>query len=387
MHLRPFVNYILVLDGKSTDGTAEVADTIADTVISRDFSGSFAEEKNFARKQVPKDCEWLLWADADERFDHGFLGTLQERLTLAEALPIPVVCFRFSRINLPMKKSDSLEQILYTRLSECNLEVDRCPLKRLILKNLKENGKRLGEHINKQNQLKTKEDIRNYTLSGVITLIQELRNIVPPTKGNGGKPIKNVIENGIGNIMQRIERDFLNNEKYNTTKTEQKELKRINKNTERGTKKNIIKLTEIGEKDEGGKSLKNLGEDVKSAEKMIREFSKFIIENLQEIQKTGYERIFLLKNCSYCVLTAIGSHIMNTLPAKDWPDYQIRLIKNSRDIEWRGDVHEVPYFKPLDIPLTEIDQEMRTEKLGISTVEGFPIVHLARREDEQRSWW
>ena len=172
-HLRPYVDYLLVLDGGSSDRTVEIAEKYADLVEVRPFSGSFAEEKNYARTLVPKDCGWILWCDADERFDNGFLRNIKENLEEAEKHD--QVCFRFPRINLP--------------------------------------------------------------------------------------------------------------------------------------------------------------------------------------------------------------------DGENWPDYQVRLIRNSRDIEWRGKVHEVPYFKPEDVPLDELDQGKREKKLGVSTAHGYPILHLPRREDERRDWW
>jgi len=172
-HLRPYVDYLLVLDGDSSDKTVEIATEHADLVEVRPFSGSFAEEKNYARTLVPKDCGWILWCDADERFDNGFLRNIKENLEDAEERH--QACFRFPRINLP--------------------------------------------------------------------------------------------------------------------------------------------------------------------------------------------------------------------DGKNWPDYQVRLIRNSRDIEWSGKVHEVPYYKPEDIPLDELDQEERERKLGVSTAQGYPILHLPRREDERREWW
>ena len=171
-HIRPYVDYLLVVDGESTDETVEIAKGYADRVRVRPFSGSFAEEKNYARTLV-RDYRWILWCDADERFDNGFLRNIKGNLEDAEKYDQG--CFRFPRINLP--------------------------------------------------------------------------------------------------------------------------------------------------------------------------------------------------------------------DGKNWPDYQVRLIRNSRDIEWRGTVHEVPYFKPEDIPLDELDQEGRERKLGVSTVDGYPILHLPRREDERREWW
>jgi len=172
-HIRPHVDYLLVLDGVSSDRTVEIAEEYADHVETRPFSGSFAEEKNYARTLVPKDCGWILWLDADERFDKGFIRNIKVNIESAEK--VNQVCFRFPRVNLP--------------------------------------------------------------------------------------------------------------------------------------------------------------------------------------------------------------------DGKDWPDYQIRLIMNSRDIEWRGNVHEVPYFKPEDIPLDELDKDERKRKWGLSTAYICPILHLPRREDDRRSWW
>jgi len=170
---RPYVHYMLVLDGESTDKTAECARRIADRVEIHKFSGSFAEEKNYARTLVPKECGWILWADADEIWDTGFLANLQD--TLEQANKDYVACFRFARVNLP-----------------------------------------------------------------------------------GG----------------------------------------IN-----------------------------------------------------------------------------------------YPDFQARLFLNSRDILWKGDLHEIPYLTKENIPLDHADVEKRQTKLGVCTVHEYPIIHLPRRKDLSRIWW
>jgi glycosyltransferase involved in cell wall biosynthesis len=170
---RPLVAFELVLDGGSTDRTVELAKTIADKVEYHAFSGSFATEKNYARTLVPKECSWILWTDADEIWDEGFLRNLQGRLE--QANKDHVACFRFARINLP-----------------------------------------------------------------------------------GG----------------------------------------IN-----------------------------------------------------------------------------------------YPDYQARLFLNSRDILWKGDFHEIPYLIKENIPLDHADEEMRQTKLGVCTINEYPIIHLRRRTDLSRIWW
>ena len=170
---KKYVDYILVLDGESTDRTVEIARKIADRVEVHKFSGSFAEEKNYARTLVSKSCRWILWADADEIWDEGFLAGLQDNLQNAEK--DHVACFRFARINLP--------------------------------------------------------DARNY------------------------------------------------------------------------------------------------------------------------------------------------------------PDYQVRLFLNSRDILWRGQLHEIPYLVNENIPLDSADKNERTTKLGVCTIDKYPLIHLPRRKDLSRIWW
>jgi len=104
-HLRPHVDHILVLDGESTDNTVKIARKHADKIVVKPFSGSFSGEKNHARTLVPKSCNWILWVDADERFDSGFLENLKDCVEASESLEIPAICFRFPRINLPDAKN------------------------------------------------------------------------------------------------------------------------------------------------------------------------------------------------------------------------------------------------------------------------------------------
>ena len=172
-HLRPYVDYILVVDGESSDNTVEEAKKYADRVIVRKFSGDFSKEKNYARTLIPKEYRWILWVDADERFDKGFLQHMKTQLEEAERMNI--VCFRFPRINLPDGHS--------------------------------------------------------------------------------------------------------------------------------------------------------------------------------------------------------------------YPDYQVRLFRNSRDIQWRGAIHEVPYFIKENVRIDQLDDERRRKKLGVATMDWFPILHLPRRKDLRREWW
>jgi len=92
-HLKPYCDYILVLDGFSSDNTVNIARKIATGVIVRAFRGSFAETRNYAQDLAP--TNWCLHCDADERFTREFLETMKNLI-----LESNVKCFRFPRINL-----------------------------------------------------------------------------------------------------------------------------------------------------------------------------------------------------------------------------------------------------------------------------------------------
>lgn len=96
---RPHADHILVLDGESKDKTVEIAKRIADQVIIRPFSGSFADERNYAWTKIPKDTDWVLWSDPDEKWDPDFLNNMKTKVLEAEKAGVYV--FRFPRVNLP----------------------------------------------------------------------------------------------------------------------------------------------------------------------------------------------------------------------------------------------------------------------------------------------
>lgn len=78
---------------------------------------------------------------------------------------------------------------------------------------------------------------------------------------------------------------------------------------------------------------------------------------------------------------------VNLPDGKNFPDMQVRLFRNSQDIEWRGKTHETPYYKLEGIPLDQVDREDREVGAGVVTAHEYPILHLPRRTDEKRSWW
>ena len=100
-HVRLYVDYLLVLDGCSTDKTVEIAKKYADQVLIKEptETDSTQQERNYALHCVPKEFTWLLWVDADERFDSGFLRYMKGLVEKAELTR--TICFRFPRCNLP----------------------------------------------------------------------------------------------------------------------------------------------------------------------------------------------------------------------------------------------------------------------------------------------
>ena len=94
LHIRPYVDWLMLLDGGSTDKTLEKASRLPDHVINRKFSGSFAEERNYAQDHLPPEYNWVLNVDADERFPEEFLQKMKEIIATSN-----VHCFRFPRIN------------------------------------------------------------------------------------------------------------------------------------------------------------------------------------------------------------------------------------------------------------------------------------------------
>jgi len=91
--LKPYLDWILVLDGNSSDRTVEIAKLYADKVEVKPSSGSFAEERNYAQNLAP--TEWVLHVDCDEVFPVEFLHNIRKIITYRNA-----DAYRLPRNNL-----------------------------------------------------------------------------------------------------------------------------------------------------------------------------------------------------------------------------------------------------------------------------------------------
>lgn len=72
--ISPYVDEIVVVDGQSEDRTVEVAESFGAQVIRRDFSGSFAIERNSGIVRAHND--WVFILDPDETIDPEVLQML-----------------------------------------------------------------------------------------------------------------------------------------------------------------------------------------------------------------------------------------------------------------------------------------------------------------------
>jgi glycosyltransferase involved in cell wall biosynthesis len=84
---------IVVVDGCSTDRTAEIAASKGGRVIEHKFTGSFADDRNAAMDNAKYD--WVLHIDADDVVTPGFV----EKLAGAMAEKEEVAVYKFRRRN------------------------------------------------------------------------------------------------------------------------------------------------------------------------------------------------------------------------------------------------------------------------------------------------
>lgn len=100
-HLKPYMDYLVVIDGGSKDDTYIKASEIADRVVRRKRVGDWCDEKNYIETLAPDDTDWLLHVDVDERFHDRLLPEIKTVIAgVLEKYP-ETIAFRFPRANLP----------------------------------------------------------------------------------------------------------------------------------------------------------------------------------------------------------------------------------------------------------------------------------------------
>ncbi len=78
-----FVNDVVVLDSYSTDRTREVAGRFPCRILQHEFL-NFAEQRNWALRNIPWRHEWLLTVDADETFPEPLVEEIGSILNSTE---------------------------------------------------------------------------------------------------------------------------------------------------------------------------------------------------------------------------------------------------------------------------------------------------------------
>jgi (heptosyl)LPS beta-1,4-glucosyltransferase len=112
-NIRPYLDWIVVLDGGSTDKTLEIATKYANLVVVRVDMKDFDVIRNHARTFIPKDMDYILEVDADERFDPFLLRHLRRIISLS-----PHLCYRFPRLNPEMTDYPDYQVRLYKNTSD-----------------------------------------------------------------------------------------------------------------------------------------------------------------------------------------------------------------------------------------------------------------------------
>ena len=75
-NIAPYVDEIVIVDGFSEDKTVEIARKYTDKIYQKEFSGSFAVERNYSIEQSTGD--WIFIMDADEVCEKSLLAKLRE---------------------------------------------------------------------------------------------------------------------------------------------------------------------------------------------------------------------------------------------------------------------------------------------------------------------
>ena len=75
-NITPYVDEVVIVDGFSEDGTVEIARKYTDKIYQKEFSGSFAVERNYSIEKSTGD--WVFIMDADEVCEKSLLDKFRE---------------------------------------------------------------------------------------------------------------------------------------------------------------------------------------------------------------------------------------------------------------------------------------------------------------------
>ena len=75
-NIAPYVDEIVIVDGFSADRTVEIAKKYTDKIYQKEFSGSFAVERNYGIEK--SNGNWVFIMDADEVCEKSLLAKLRE---------------------------------------------------------------------------------------------------------------------------------------------------------------------------------------------------------------------------------------------------------------------------------------------------------------------
>jgi len=75
-NIAPYVDEIVIVDGFSEDRTVEIARKYTDKIFQKEFSGSFAVERNYSIEKSKGG--WVFIMDADEMCEKSLLEKLRE---------------------------------------------------------------------------------------------------------------------------------------------------------------------------------------------------------------------------------------------------------------------------------------------------------------------
>lgn len=110
--IHSYADEIIVVDTGSQDQTAAIVRSMGGCVYSFDWTGSFAEARNYGLNQAKG--EWVMWLDADEEADAEQVGWLRElhRYETSNLLAVEMIHFNSSMQPHP----DSAYRMMHHRL-------------------------------------------------------------------------------------------------------------------------------------------------------------------------------------------------------------------------------------------------------------------------------